>query len=58
MRTDLSDYIENSIMALIHSIQHKTALALNTDDSKIPVPDGITVRVTLNTVPTLLLLHA
>ena len=58
MRTDLSDYIENSIMTLIHSIQHKTALALNTDDSKIPVPDGITVRVTLNTVPTLLLLHA
>lgn len=50
MRTDLSDYIENSIRTLIHTIQHTTAQNRNTSDEDIPTPNGISVRLVLNTV--------
>ena len=52
MRTELSDYIENSIRTLIHTIQHTNAQIYNTDDSDIAAPNGITVRLVLNTVLT------
>ena len=51
MRTDLSDYIENSIRTLIHTIQHTTAQNRNTSDEDIPTPNGISVRLVLNTGP-------